>query len=67
MDFVSGLCKSLRELGSSKLLIVSTKRRIIPMDKSIGFLIGGMIYLFALFLIVLFFMYHARKQLKSKR
>ncbi len=37
------------------------------MDKSIGFLIGGMIYLFALFLIVLFFMYHARKQLKSKR
>jgi hypothetical protein len=36
------------------------------MDKSIGFLIGGMIYLSALFLIVLFFMYHAKKQMKSK-
>jgi len=36
------------------------------MDKFIGFLLGGAFMVFVSFLILLFFMYHAKKQIKSK-
>ncbi len=36
------------------------------MDKLTGLLLGGAFMVFVSFLILLFFMYHAKKQMKSK-
>jgi preprotein translocase subunit YajC len=46
---------------------MSKRRGQRPMDKSIGFLIGGVFMVVLYFLIALFMVRHDKKQMKSKK
>jgi hypothetical protein len=63
-----GSRKSLSVRGSFKLVIISKKRRtiMITMENYINFLIGGAFMVVISFIITLFMVRHAKKQIKSK-